>query len=271
MKLRFPLLSLLLVSMPSFSADESGNFQVRDMIGIGLAYQSVEADLRATAGDLPEVEVDLDDLGIKDEDLSWAIEGRWRFKPRWALVGLAYQFSQDGNQSVKRDFNFDGKDFQAGASVDTELSIDTYILDVMYSAYRSPRTEILVGGGIHAIDLEASIKGRAFVGETEREAATGSSDLLAPLPNLRAQAYYKINDNWDLGVSVGWLSANAGDYDGGFIYLHPRVTWGGGESWALSLGYQYVNIDITQEKSSTRENEFNMDFQGPTLLLDYRF
>ena len=77
------------------------------------------------------------------------------------LVGLAYTFSQDGTRATERDFNFDGFEFQAGASLDTELSVDTYILDVMYSLYQTDRAEIMFGGGIHAIDLEASISGRA--------------------------------------------------------------------------------------------------------------
>ncbi|RLQ20875.1 hypothetical protein DWB85_15015 [Seongchinamella sediminis] len=241
------------------------------MIGVGAAYQTVDADLRASVGKLPEVKVDLDDLGIKDDDASWALEGRWRFKPRWMLVGLAYQFDQSGRRAVEKDFNFDGKEFQAGASVDTKLSIDTYILDIMYSAYSTSNAEFLLGGGIHAIDLETSITGRAFVGNIEREASTGSSELLAPLPNLRAQAYYKLNDHWGLALYAGWLSANYGDYDGGFTYIHPRLAFGIGDTWALTLGYQYVKLDLTQEKSSNRENEYDIDFRGPTLFLNYRF
>ncbi|TDG15730.1 hypothetical protein E2F43_05760 [Seongchinamella unica] len=271
MNFRSSLLLLLLVATSGFSAEEPGDFHVRDMVGIGMAYQTVDADLRATVGALPEVKVDLDDLGIKHDDLSWALEGRWRFKPRWMLVGLAYQFDQNGRRAVKEDFNFDGKEFQAGASVDTELSIDTYILDVMYSAYSNANAEVLVGGGIHAIDLETSIRGRAFVGNIEREATTGSSELLAPLPNLRLQAYYRLNHKWGMGLYAGWLSANYGDYDGGFTYIHPRIAYGMGDHWSLTLGYQYVKLDLTQEKSSRRENEYNIDFKGPTLFLDYRF
>lgn len=271
MNVRLPSLALLLLTGPVVAAEQPENFRVRDMIGVGLAFQTAEADLRATAGNLPETKVDLGDLGIGDDDWSWALEGRWRFHPRWSLVGLAYRFSQDGERSVQRDFNFDGKEFQAGASVDTEVSINTYILDVMYTVFNSPRAEVMIGGGIHAIDLEASIKGRAFVGEFEREAATGTSDLLAPLPNFRAQAYYKFSENWGAALYAGWLSADYDDYDGGFTYIHPRVAWGFGDNWGVTLGYQYVSVDITQKKSSSRENEFNLDFKGPTLFLDYRF
>ncbi|WP_370443892.1 hypothetical protein, partial [Aliidiomarina sp. B3213] len=62
-----------------------------------------------------------------------------------------------------------------------------------------------------------------------------------------------------------------GDYDGGFTYIHPRLAFGIGDTWALTLGYQYVKLDLTQEKSSNRENEYDIDFRGPTLFLNYRF
>ncbi|MEM1113336.1 MAG: hypothetical protein AAGI11_15595 [Pseudomonadota bacterium] len=193
------------------------------------------------------------------------------FKPRWMLVGLAYQFDESGDRSVARDFTFDGREFQAGVSVDTEMEIDTYILDLMYSAFRNERGEILIGGGLHVVDIEASITGRAFVGEAERESSTGTSEVLAPLPNIRVQGAYAINDKWLLHASMGWLSLNYEDYEGAFAYLHPRLAYSITENFAATLGYQFVTFDITHDKSSRRENEFNMDFRGPTLMVNYRF
>lgn len=272
MNKRLALLLLLAVASPlAPGAEQHGLFTAKNVIGVGAAYQTADATLRASVGDLPDVSVDLDDLGVDDEDWSWALEWRWRFKPKWMLVALAYQFDQDGGRSVQRDFNFDGKEFQAGASVDTEMSLNTYILDVMYSVYQSEKAEVFIGGGIHAIDLEASISGRAFVGDLERQRSTGSSEILAPLPNLRAQGFYSFNKRWGASLSMGWLSANYDDYDGGFLYIHPRVAYMLGESWAITAGYQFVDIDLEHQKSGGREAEFDLNFQGPTLMLNYRF
>ena len=208
---------------------------------------------------------------MERDDWSWALEGRWRFKPKWMLIALAYKFDEDGNRTAQRDFNFDGKQFSAGASLDTEIKINTYIVDVMYSVYQTRRAEILVGGGIHAIDLEASITGRAFVDDESKERSTGSSEVLAPLPNFRAQGFYALTDKWGLGLVMGWLSANYDDYEGSFAYIHPRIGYAFTDRWAITAGYQYVNIDLTYEESSTRESEFDMDFKGPTVFLNYRF
>ena len=272
MKSTLPFVLVLFLASQLVNAQEyKGYFRAKNAIGVGAAYQKADAELRASVGDLPEVKVNLDDLGMDDDSWSGALEWRWRFKPKWMLVALAYRFDEDGNRTAERDFNFDGKEFKAGASIDTEMQINTYILDVMYEVYSTERAEIFLGGGIHAIDLEASLSGRAFVDDFERKRATGSSDILAPLPNFRAQAFYSLGNDFGAAVSMGWLSANYEDYDGSFLYVHPRIGWAFSDRWAITAGYQWVDIDLEYKKSSTRESEFNVDFKGPTVFLNYRF
>ncbi len=246
-------------------------FESTHIIGAGMAYQAADAELRATAEGLPPVKVDLNNLGVDDKGWSGAFEYRWRFAPRWELTALAYRFDESGDQTVQRDFNFDGQDFTAGLAVDTSMKIDTYIVDVLYSVYRRENLDIMLGGGLHAFDLEASIRAKAFIDDETRRGEAASSDLLAPLPNLRFQAFYKITESWRASLVAGWLSANYDDYDGGFAYLHPRIGYLFGDHWAVSLGYQWVDIDLTYERSSNRETEFDAEFRGPTVFLNYRF
>ena len=252
--------------------DEGGRyFTNKHVIALGAAYQDPDAKLRATSPNLPDVTVELDDLNVDDSDLSWALEYRWRFSPRWMLSVMAYTFDNEGRRGVERDFNFDGVEFKAGAEVQTSLDVDTYIVDVLYRVYRSKRAEIMLGGGLHAFDLEAAISGRAFIGGSERESATGSSDLLAPLPNLRAQATYQFKENWGAYIAAGWLSASYDEYDGSFAYIHARLGYWFNEHWGTTLGYQFVDIDLTQERSRGREIGVDINFKGPTMQLHYRF
>ena len=253
------------------TGEVAGRFKAEHVISIGAAYQKPEVELRASVPNLPEVSLDLDDLAIDDNHTSWALEYRWRFASRWMLAAMAYTFDEDGRRGVERDFNFDGVEFKAGAEVETGFSIDTYIVDLLYQVYQSERTEIMLGGGLHAFDLEASISGRAFVGERERESATGTSELLAPLPNLKAQANFQLDDNWGVYVATGWLSASYEDFDGSFAYIHARLGYWFHERWGATLGYQYVDIDLSQEKSNGREIALDASFVGPTVQLFYRF
>ena len=179
---------------------------------------------------------------------------------------LAYRFDESGGRTVERDFNFDGQEFTAGLGVDTSIKVDTYILDVVYSVYRSDKFDFLVGGGIHAFDLDVSLKARAFIDDDSRRAEAAGSELLAPLPNLRMQAYYKLPGNWAAGVALGWLSANYEDYEGSFMYAHPRVGFRFTDRWMLTAGYQLVDIDLTYERSKNRETEYNIQLSGPTVM-----
>ena len=72
-------------------------------------------------------------------------------------------------------------------------------------------------------------------------------------------------------MALGWLSANYDDYDGSFAYIHPRLAYTIGNHWAVTAGYQYVDIELTRSRSNGRELEFNSTFQGPTLFVSYRF
>jgi len=238
---------------------------------MGASYQKADSELRASVQGLPELGLKLDDLGIDDTDTSWALEYRWRFAEKWMFVGMAYTFEQSGGLRTKRDFNFGGVEFEAGASVDTSIEVDTYILDVLYSVYKTDRSEIMLGGGLHVLDLATEIKARAFVGDQERRGGAGVDDILAPLPNLRMQGFYAINDKWGLGVNLGWLSANYDDYEGSFAYVHARANYAFGERLSASLGYQYTDFELEREKSRTESSEYNVQFNGPTAALTYRF
>ena len=95
-------------------------------------------------------------------------------------------------------------------------------------------------------------------------------DILAPLPNIRAQGFYAITPRWAVSGAVGWLSANYGDYDGGFTYFHGRTLYRFTERFGVGVGYQYVDVDV--EHDGERGNSgFDIQFSGPTASLSYSF
>jgi len=275
---RFTLLSLALVAsmLPvcANAQDESGRhpyFNNKHSIAIGATTHTANSEVTASVSGLPEVSLNLDDLDVDDRYTSWLLEYRWRITPKWVLVVAGYTFESDGSIGAARDFNFDGIEFEAGFQVDTDMEVDTYIVDVMYSVYLNDRSELLLGGGLHMIDFSMELEGKVFAGDLEASDQTGTSDLLAPLPNLRLQGFYAFTNKWALGFTGGWLSANYGDYDGSFGYVHLRTLYRLSPHFSVSVGYQYNGIDLTYEKSKNREIKLDMDFDGPTAQLAYHF
>lgn len=161
-------------------------------------------------------------------------------------------------------------EFEAGVSLESDFQVDTYIVDVMYSAYRSDRAELQVGGGIHALDFDVEFKGTVFVGDENRSRTVSGDDLLAPMPNLRLHGIYAINPRWAFYGTLGWLSANVDNWDGDYAYVHLRTDYRFSSGFGLVLGYQNVAVDVSHE-SDQIESVFDFNHHGPTLYLEYGF
>ena len=170
-----------------------------------------------------------------------------------------------------KDFNFDCVEYTVDAEVESSLTVDTYIIDAMYEVYQTDATEITVGAGLHMLDTQASIRAAGSVeggasGSTEQARA----NLLAPLPNLRANVFHAFNDKWSLIATAGWMSANVDAYSGSFEYLHLRGQYQVTDAFGLSLGYQLAAFDIT-ETLGNGKNSFDAQFTGVSAAISCAF
>ena len=242
----------------------------KHIILLGATSQTADATISSARRGKPGVDLDLDDLGTDDRYDSWMAEYRYRFNENWGIAVGAYTFEVDGNRTADRDFDYDGVEFKAGVSLDTELEVDTYIIDLMYTAYRGERAELLLGGGLHMFDFSASIRGSVFVGDQQASRESASDDLLAPLPNLRMQGFYAFTPHLAGLATLGWLSADYEDYEGDFRYLHARLHYGFDNGLGLAVGYQYTDVDVS-ERTSTKTTSFDIEFSGPSVQLTYAF
>ncbi|QFU77245.1 hypothetical protein EY643_17145 [Halioglobus maricola] len=272
----FLLAFIALQAVPASSEDEPMSQHIhrylheKNVVIVGAAWQKADAVVRATVDPFPEQGIDLEQLGVDPDYASYYLEWRHRFSQKWGLVAAAQTFQSDGDIVAQRDFNFGGVEFPAGIDINTELSVDIYFIDLMYHAYSSDRAEVSIGGGLHAFDTAVDISGKLFIGEGEFAGSGSSGELLAPLPNLRASAFYAFTDRLSTFATLGWLSADVDEWSGSFTYLHARFHYAFTERWGSSLGYQYTDVDVTRDRGR-RETAFDMQFRGPTLQLTYLF
>jgi hypothetical protein len=235
---------------------------------LGAVWLSAYADILYNRPPLPETELDLGDIALEDRYASLHLRYRWRFTERWSLDVSAQRYKSDGNRSLQADFNWGGEVIPAGADLDAEFTVDTYIADVLYSVIRNDRFELALGGGVHAFDTSTDFKAEVSVGEQQLELRSASSTLLAPLPNLRARAVYALHPNWTVGATLGWLSASIDDYSGSFTYLSLNADYRFGSRFGIGVGYQFTSADIEQKTDSKRVR-FDMGFDGPSIFLTY--
>lgn len=240
------------------------------MISIGGTRQKTTATFSATSQNLEPVNITLDELAVGDRYNSYFIDYHYRFKPNWSVFAGTFQFLGRGENVSERDINYDGVEFTTGSELNSEFDIDVYILDIMYTVHRSEKIEIMLGAGIHALDLAVKIDGSASVDDQSSDILRASSSLLAPVPNLRGSATWSVSDNFGFSLIAGWLSANVDEYSGDFAYAHLRAHYQITEGLGASLGYQMTNIDIGQERTRS-DLTFDMQLDGPTLTLSYSF
>jgi len=237
---------------------------------VGAYFQDVKAEIRETRGPLPQQAVNFGHLGVDETDTSLHLEYRFRISERWGLLAAAQRFSGQGTRGNVRAFNFGSVQFPVGAELHSKLDVDTYILDVVYTTYRSQRAEFAIGVGIHAFDFATKIEGRKVAGQNDSSDSIAFEELLAPLPNLRLQGFYAINSRWAVSGSLGWMSANVDEWSGDFLYLNGRLQYLFANSFGMALGYQFTDVDVSREQNR-RQSEYDMEFSGPSLHLSYGF
>ena len=94
---------------------------------VGGYQQKADAEFYARPDSGDKVKINFGDLGVDDTDTSVMAEYRYRLNDKWLFTAGTYQFESSGNRSARRDFEYDGIEFEAGARVDTQANVDTYI------------------------------------------------------------------------------------------------------------------------------------------------
>lgn len=243
----------------------------------GVYEQDIDIKAAITRDPNPEQEIDFDEvLGVDDSATSFFFQYQWRFAEKWTLSAFFTRMDADGNKRATEDFTWDGQDYKAGAELNMDFDLDTYLVAADYSFIRDDRKEFGVGFGLHAFDIGTTLELKVGIQEGDGdEAASGkavrsSGDLLAPLPNLRAYGRYMITPNWALLGSMGWLSANYEDYDGDYLFLTLLTEYRFTERFGVGFSYQVSEIDITRDtKKGSRH--FDIDQYGPSIYLTYGF
>lgn len=242
---------------------------------LGVWEQDIDVTASATRQDFPEVELDFDEaLGLDDSSTSIFLSYQWAFAEKWRLTAFYTNLEADGGTTARKDFNWDGKEYTAGLSIDTEFGLDTFLLAADYSFIRSEKLDLGVGLGLHAFDIATSLEVTAGIEDQEGQDSIGStssknkSELLAPLPNVRGFARYLITPKWSIHGSVGWLSANYEDWDGDYLFLSVMTEYRFTERFGVGLSYQVSEIDVSND-NGRRKRAYDIDQHGPGIYLTY--
>ncbi len=246
-------------------------------IGIGGMLGEADSTFRSTRDGRPPVDLDMNDLDMDEEASSVWGSLTWQFADSWGISASYSGFESDGTVSASEGGNFGDVEWEVNTFLDSDLSLDLYIIDLHWDFIRTERTNVGIGLGLHIADLEASI-GATITADIDGQPVdppldlgTDTAAVTAPLPNVILRAGHRFGDSWYLGGTVGYFTLNVDDIDGELISLRGSLEWRpGGGAFGAGLGYQFVDVDV-EDSGGSRTKEYDIQFYGPILFLQVGF
>jgi len=246
------------------SADE---WDKRIVLRGGLISYDMSGDFKSTKDGQPEIKVDMDDLGLEEDQTTYFLGAAFRIGERWRLRLDYFSYSDDANETVDKNFEFDDLIVPLSGKVDSSLDIDLYIANLSYDLYSSDRAKFGVGIGAHVVDFDLQIEGKASDGTDLGEA---SEDYTFPIPNLFVGGLYAITNNLLFNYGGGWMSMSYDEYDGELIFARGALEYWPFENVGLGAGYSYIAADVDRDTGKKKEN-YDVEMPGPIFYMTVGF
>ena len=161
--------------------------------------------------------------------------------------------------------------FQAGTFVN--LDIDTSVTRLFWgrSFFRKPSTDWGVGLGLHALDIDAAIRGQilAIPGpglEFRRESASVS----APLPNLGIWYMYSWSPKWVVTTRLDWLDVTFDEFSGSMYDLSVGVNYQMSDHFGIGLAVNAFRLDVQIDSTDWR-GDLLLEQIGPRLNVTWNW
>jgi hypothetical protein len=222
--------------------------------------------------------IDLDDLGLETDVSTYWIDAKWKPFERWSFLLEYFSYSENASRNSQLndsyEFTFRNKVFKGEAGINTTLNsqfdVDIYSLSAAYRVFDSQKAAVDIGVGLHAMDINLSLSGRADVYANDAvladEATTESETLLAPLPNIMIYGAYAFNKQWAVNARIGWLSMNYNEYSGDLLRANTSLEFRPIKNLGLGIGYNLSELDVTRDQLLHSER-FDLNFSGPLFYL----
>jgi len=236
----------------------------------GIQFYQADGEFGSVKEGRPDVEADMNDLGLDETAVSPIMGGTINFGKRWTLRLDYFGYHDKGKRTADYEFDFDGITFPVGARLDSSIDIDLYVANLSYNFIRTERARFGVGVGVHVADFDLKVSGKVYAGNTERDKGIGDEELLAPLPNIYVMGAYSFTDRFLVRAGGGGMSLNSGDWDGSLYFVNAFVEYWPFRYAGIGTGYRYISVDIEYEPGHKKET-YDVDLPGPVFYVTVSF
>lgn len=257
----------LLASLPANAQDDQEvhpYLSKRYFASLGIFFpdRSFSFDVAGTLpSTLSEEPVDFSEqFGIGGTDESGAVELGWRYTENWIFRGQYFRVSDSSSVVLDSDVEWGDAIFSAGSAVRAGTEVEVTRLFFGRTYRESDHNEIGFGGGLHWLEIGASISGRAIVGGMDDGFHDDAVSVEGPMPNIGAWYVHSFSPELAATIRFDWLSASVDKYDGRIINASAGVTYALSRHFGVGLSYNYfeLNLGINDESwQGSTKNRFH--------------
>jgi len=254
----FTMVSVGLLLPGAVKAEEGyGPGTDRFKINLGAYFPAISTDMQVNVGDTP---IDLEEtLGLSENETVLRLDGYWRFAKKHRLGFGYYRLNRDSRNVLSTPIDIGGDTWYAGALVDTDLTLDFYSLNYMYSFYQGEKWEI--GGTIGAYWVRAETKialAAAIVPPLPDPPLVAgqlfeSDTFEGPLPLIGLAFEYYITPKWMATFRGGYFQLTINDYKGSIGNLGASVEYQFTKTFGLGLGYDAFQLTLEAEDANSND------------------
>jgi len=241
----------IFASVGGFFSTRSFNVTVEGSVAPQVPRQFVDFESDFNADDSPEL---------------FVAELRWQFAEKWNL-GLQYFSSTRNARAVLEEtIEWDDLVFDVGADIRAGTHVDITRIVLSYNFIRKGGHDLRLAGGLHWLEMGASISGEATLGDGSTAFASNRASASLPIPNVGAVYQYSPSAKWLMTIRADWFSASVGEYSGSIWNTMASANYQVAKHIGLGAGYQFFQIDGTVDADKWR-GDLKVRFDGPFLQL----
>lgn len=235
-------------------------------VGVGAFFMNKELTLRVDGSD-PGDNIDFDEVAkLDNDDVTGALNFRWRFGDKWGFWAQAWGISESGGATLTEDIHWEDVVFQEGTFAKAGLDLTVARLFLGRKFWERPNQEFGLGIGLHWMEFDAYMEGQVRTSLGDSEFHRGKVDAEFPLPNFGAWYGWSWSPKWALMARLDWLDVSIGDYSGGLWNSQVGVHWQLFDHIGAGFYYSGFIIDASVKRSSWR-GKFESDQHGPLISI----
>jgi hypothetical protein len=238
------------------------NDTFRVTIGGFYAESNTSARLGTSSGGAG-VDVNFEDtLGLEERKWVGEFGAYWRISERWRVDVDYVRLARNATRILSQQITWGDNTFNAGATVNSSLTISDTRVSGGYSFFKTPDKELGIGLGLHMLGYKASIDGGG--------ANARSESVTAPLPVLSLYGNFALTETWALSMRSDWLSLEYDKYSGSIRATRLDIVYQPFKHVAFGLGMHTLNLklDVQNEHSKFQARS---SLQGPAAFLSVSY